>query len=86
MLSQHPGELEQATALRLNSLDRNEMDIVSDSTGGTANMIMLCERNYTTLADKSRLEVAKNISAARLTNLAEGYLAELRTNASVIFK
>ena len=86
MLSQHPGELEQATALRLNSLDRNEMDIVSDSTGGTGNMIMLCERNYTTLADKSRLEVAKNISAARLTNLAEGYLAELRTNASVIFK
>ena len=47
---------------------------------------MLCERIYTTFADTSRSEVAQNIKVARLTNLAEGYLAELRTNATVIFK
>ena len=86
MVTQHPDELEQATALRLNSLDRNEMSIFSDSTDGIGNMMMLCERNYTTLADISRSDVAKNIREARLTNLAEGYLAELRTNATVIFK
>ena len=86
MLTQHPDEIEQATALRLNRLDRHEMSILSDSPDSIGNMIMLCERNYTTLADTSRSEVAKNISAARLTNLAEGYLAELRTNATVIFK
>ncbi|MDT2085086.1 MAG: peptidylprolyl isomerase [Planktomarina sp.] len=86
ILNKHPDELEQATALRLNSLDRNEMSIVSDSTDSIGNMIMLCERNYTTLADTSRSEVAQNIKVARLTNLAEGYLAELRTNATVIFK
>ena len=86
MLTQHPDEIEQATALRLNRLDRHEMSIFSDSPDSVGNMIMLCERNYTTSADISRSEVAKNISAARLTNLAEGYLAELRTNATVIFK
>ena len=86
MVTQHPDELEQATALRLNSLDRNEMSIFSDSTDSIGNMIMLCERNYTTLSDTSRSEVAQNIKVARLTNLAEGYLAELRTNATVIFK
>ena len=86
MLTQHPDEIEQATALRLNRLDRHEMSIFSDSPDSIGNMIMLCERNYTTSAGISRSEVAKNISAARLTNLAEGYLAELRTNATVIFK
>ena len=86
ILTQHPDELEQVTALRLNSLDRNEMSIFSDSTDSIGNMIMLCERNYTTLSDTSRSEVAQNIKVARLTNLAEGYLAELRTNATVIFK
>ena len=86
MLTQHPDEIEQATALRLNRLDRHEMSIFSDSPDSIGNMIMLCERNYTTSADISRSEVAKNIRAARLTNLAEGYLAELRTNATVIFK
>ena len=86
MLTQHPDEIEQATALRLNRLDRHEMSIFSDSSDSIGNMIMLCERNYTTSADISRSEVAKNIRAARLTNLAEGYLAELRTNATVIFK
>jgi len=86
LLTQHPDEIEQATALRLNRLDRHEMSIFSDSPDSIGNMIMLCERNYTTSADISRSEVAKNIRAARLTNLAEGYLAELRTNATVIFK
>ena len=86
ILTQHPDEIEQATALRLNRLDRHEMSIFSDSSDSIGNMIMLCERNYTTSADISRSEVAKNIRAARLTNLAEGYLAELRTNATVIFK
>ena len=86
MLTQQPDEIEQATALRLNRLDRHEMSIFSDSPDSIGNMIMLCERNYTTSADISRSEVAKNIRAARLTNLAEGYLAELRTNATVIFK
>ena len=86
MLTQHPDEIEQATALRLNRLDRHEMSIFSDSSDSIGNMIMLCERNYTTSADISRSEVAKNIRAARLTNLAEGYLAELRTNATVISK
>ena len=86
MLTQHPDEIEQATALRLNRLDRHEMSIFSDSSDSIGNMIMLCERNYTTSADIPRSEVAKNIRAARLTNLAEGYLAELRTNATVMFK
>ena len=86
ILTQHPDELEQVTALRLNSLDRNEMSIFSDGTDSIGNIIMLCERIYTTFADTSRSEVAQNIKVARLTNLAEGYLAELRTNATVIFK
>ena len=39
-----------------------------------------------TLENISRDQIAANIRSARLTNLADGYLAELRTKATVVFK
>ncbi|MDS9948016.1 MAG: peptidylprolyl isomerase, partial [Planktomarina sp.] len=86
ILTQHPGKIEQGVALRLNSLDKDETSIFSNSPDGEGDIIMLCKRDYKTLANRSRDQIVANIRSARLTNLAEGYLAELRTNATVVFK
>ena len=45
--------------------------------------VMLCARNYSTFENVSRNKVAKNLRSARLERLAEGYLAELRSNSTI---
>ena len=85
-LTQHPDKIEPGIALRLNSLDKDEISIFSNSSDGAGDIIMLCKRDYKTLTNTSRDQIAVNIRSARLKNLAEGYLAELRTNATVVFK
>ena len=85
-LTQHPDKIEPGIALRLSSLDKDETSIFSNSPDGDGDMIMLCKREFKALVKTSRDQTAANIRSARLTNLAEGYLAELRTNATVVFK
>jgi peptidyl-prolyl cis-trans isomerase SurA len=85
-LTQHPDKIEPGIALRLNSLDKDEISIFSNSSDGAGDIIMLCKRDYKTLTNTSRDQIAVNIRSTRLKNLAEGYLAELRTNATVVFK
>ncbi len=86
ILTQHPDKIEPGIALRLSSLDKDETSIFSNSPDDEGDVIMLCKRDYKTLENTSRNQIAANIRSARLTNLAEGYLAELRTNATVVFK
>tara|TARA_B100000787_G_scaffold49742_1_gene35805 strand:+ start:2930 stop:4129 length:1200 start_codon:yes stop_codon:yes gene_type:complete len=86
ILTQPPDKIEQGIALRLNSLDKDEISIFSNGPDDEGDLIMLCKRDYKTLENTSRDQIAANIRSARLTNLAEGYLAELRTNATVVFK
>ena len=86
ILTQPPDKIEQGIALRLNSLDKDEISIFSNGPVDEGDLIMLCNRDYKTLENTSRDQIAANIRSARLTNLAEGYLAELRTNATVVFK
>ena len=86
ILPQPPDKIEQGIALRLNSLDKDEISIFSNGPDDEGDLIMLCKRDYKTLENTSRDQIAANIRSARLTNLAEGYLAELRTKATVVFK
>ena len=86
ILTQRPDKIEQGIALRLNSLDKDEISIFSNGPDDEGDLIMLCKRDYKTLENTSRDQIAANIRSARLTNLAEGYLAELRTKATVVFK
>ncbi|MDT2033343.1 MAG: hypothetical protein RMX61_04420, partial [Planktomarina sp.] len=86
ILTQRPDKIEQEIALRLNSLDKDEISIFSNGPDDEGDLIMLCKRDYKTLENTSRDQIAANIRSARLTNLAEGYLAELRTKATVVFK
>ena len=86
ILTQPPDKIEQGIALRLNSLDKDEISIFSNGPDDEGDLIMLCKRDYKTLENTSRDQIAANIRSARLTNLAEGYLAELRTKATVVFK
>ena len=85
-LTQHPDKIEPGIALRLSSLDKDEKSIFSGSPDGKGDIIMLCKRDYKVSESTSRDQIAANIRSARLTNLAEGYLAELRTNATVVSK
>ncbi len=86
ILTQPPDKIEQEIALRLNSLDKDEISIFSNGPDDEGDLIMLCKRDYKTLENTSRDQIAANIRSARLTNLAEGYLAELRTKATVVSK
>ncbi|CAI8189703.1 Chaperone SurA [marine metagenome] len=86
ILTQRPDKIEQEIALRLNSLDKDEISIFSNGPDDEGDLIMLCKRDYKTLESTSRDQIAANIRSARLTNLAEGYLAELRTKATVVSK
>ena len=86
ILTQPPDKIEQGIALRLNSLDKDEISIFSNGPDDEGDLIMLCKRDYKTLENTSRDQIAANIRSARLTNLAEGYLAELRTKATVVSK
>ncbi len=83
--SQLPDQINRAIALRLISLDKNESNILSREETDQANMIMLCARVYTAFEDVSRSQVEDNMRSARLTSLADSYLAELRSNANISY-
>ena len=83
--SQLPDQINPIIALRLISLDKNETNILITPETDQADMLMLCARVYTALEDVSRSQVAKNLRSARLTNLADSYLAELRSNAKISY-
>ena len=86
IVSQKPGEIDQAIFQRLNSLDSNEISIFSSESDEKGTIIMLCERTYANLPVTSREEIKNKIMLDRLTNLANGYLSELKSNATIIIK
>ena len=86
IVSQKPGEIDQAIFQRLNILDSNEISIFSNGPDAKGTIIMLCERTYKNLSGISREEIKNKIKLDRLTNLADGYLSELKSNATIIIK
>lgn len=83
--SQLPDKIDRTIALRLISLDKNETSILITPETDQADMLMLCARIYTALEDVSRIQVANNLRSARITSLADSYLAELRSNAKIFY-
>ena len=85
-IQSHPqDQITRAIALRLNGLDKNEQSILPTTEPKQADMIMLCARIYSIVEDVSRSQVAGNLRSAHLTSLADGYLAELRSNSDITY-
>ena len=83
--SRTPDQISRSISLRLTSLDKKEFSILPAAQKEQADLVMLCARVYMALEDVSRAQVAGNLRLARLTSLADGYLAELRSSAEIIF-
>jgi peptidyl-prolyl cis-trans isomerase SurA len=85
-IQSHPqDQITEAIALRLNGLDKNEQSTLPTTEPNQADMIMLCARIYSMVEDVSRNQVTGNLRSAHLTSLADGYLAELRSNSDIIY-
>ena len=78
-------QIARAIALRLNGLDINEQSTLPTTEAKQTDMIMLCSRIYSILENVSRKQVVGNLRSARLTNLADGYLSELRSNSNITY-
>ena len=83
--SQKFEQINHEIALRLNGLDENENSTLLTADPVQADMIMLCARVHSVLEDVSRIQISGNLRSARLTSLADGYLAELRSNADITY-
>ena len=83
--SESPDQISQALSLRLMGLDKNEFDAMPTVEGNQAEIVMLCARIYAALEDVSRGQVAENLRSARISSLADGFLAELRASADIVY-
>jgi peptidyl-prolyl cis-trans isomerase SurA len=78
-------QISQALSLRLMGLDKDEFDTMPTVEGNQAEIVMLCARIYAALEDVSRGQVADNLRSARISSLADGFLAELRASADIVY-
>ena len=83
--SESPDQISQALSLRLMGLDKDEFDAMPTAEGDHAEIVMLCTRVYTALEDVSRGQIADNLRSARISSLADGFLAELRASADIVY-
>jgi peptidyl-prolyl cis-trans isomerase SurA len=83
--SESPNQISQALSLRLMGLDKNEFDAMPTAEEDQAEIVMLCARVYAALEDVSRGQVADNLRSARITSLADGFIAELRASADIVY-
>ena len=85
--SESPDQMSQDLSLRLMGLDKNEIDEMpaAAAAGDHAEIVMLCARVYAALEDVSRGQVADNPRSARISSLADGFLAELRASADIVY-
>ena len=85
--SESPDQMSQDLSLRLMELDKNEIDEMpaAAAAGDHAEIVMLCARVYAALEDVSRGQVADNLRSARISSLADGFLAELRASADIVY-
>ncbi|MEM6307016.1 MAG: peptidylprolyl isomerase [Pseudomonadota bacterium] len=83
--SQTLANIPTALAASLATLDPFEM---TDQTTGAnqTTVTMLCARSYAQNTGQSREEVANALRNRRLSSLADGYLAELRTSADIVIE
>ena len=83
--SESPDQISQAVSLRLMGLDKDEFDAMPTAEGDHAEIVMLCTRVYAALEDVSRGQISDNLRSARISSLADGFLAELRASADIVY-
>jgi peptidyl-prolyl cis-trans isomerase SurA len=66
-------------------LDENEAYAMPTAEGEQAEVVMLCARVYAALEDVSRGQISDNLRSARISSLADGFLAELRASADIVY-
>ena len=85
--SKKPGEIPRDIAIELAKLDKHEVSTnLTRSNGQTLVFLMLCGRVPQLSDDISRDNVALGIQNRRLQSFANGYLAQLRSEARIIEK
>lgn len=79
------GDLPTDIALELAKLDPGEVSTALTRSGGqTLVFLMLCGRSSQITEDVDRTEVTLGLRNRRLATLADGYLAQLRADATII--
>ena len=66
-------------------LAKDEFAAMPTAEGDQAEIVMLCARVHAALEDVSRGQVADNLRSARISRLADGFLAELRASADIVY-
>lgn len=82
-----PAELPTDIAYELSKLDAGEVSTaLTRANGQTLVFLMLCGRTAKVAEDADREQVMMGLRNQRLGTLAEGYLAQLRANARIVYK
>lgn len=86
--SVEPGKIPRDIALQLAHLDNNEVSTSLTSVNAAGQpfllMVMLCGRTAKLGDEVSREDVASALREQRLQSFAEGYLAQLRADATIV--
>lgn len=85
--ARQPAEIPTSIALELAKLDRHEVSTALTSQDGTELLfIMLCGRTASVNEDASREDVLNALRNRRLNSYADGYLEQLRADATIDIK
>lgn len=85
--AQAPSEIPRAVALELAKLDRHEVSTaLTTASGDQLLFIMLCGRTAEANQEASRAQVADALRNRRITAYADGYLEQLRSEATIVEK
>lgn len=85
--ARQPSEIPRAIALELAKLDRHEVSTALTSEDGSQLLfVMLCGRTAAINEEASREDVLNALRNRRLNSYADGYLEQLRADATIEFK
>lgn len=83
IIAQQPGDVPREIGLAIASLDANETATLPLRADGQVMVIMLCGRTHALNDDPDRDAIARSLRERRLSSLADGYLAELKSAATI---
>lgn len=87
IISQDLAQIPRDIALELAKLDDGEISTsLTRNNGQTLMMIMLCGRTAAISADLTRDDIRRNLINQRIISYADGYLAQLRADATITLK
>ncbi|SFI70980.1 peptidylprolyl isomerase [Celeribacter neptunius] len=79
------GQIPNDVALELAKLDPGEVSTaLTRADGQTLVFLMMCGRSYAAKADADRDQIRNQLQSARLSALADSFLAEMRADATIV--